>query len=230
MTRSLPARHSPFTQSRAFDLLAAAPLVVWYCFSLVGIMIESRPQIVQIFTHMDFRILLELGSQLASMVFLGLQIVLFLIRKLPVEKAAGWPPRVAGLVGSNLQLLFLALPRSHLATLIEVISTSLVILGTSAAIYAAVHLGRSFSILPQARHLVTRGPYTIIRHPLYLAEQVATWGVMLQFIQPWALLLAIASFTAQFPRMHYEEQVLQTAFPAYPAYAAHTRRFIPGIY
>src|SRR5579871_4306698 len=110
-TPSLAAPRPQFTHSRAFDLLAAAPLIVWYGFALVGIVIKSGPQLAAIEFHFDWRPILDLVSQLASMVFLGLQIVLFLVRKLPVEKAAGWRPRLAGLVGSNLQLVFLALPR-----------------------------------------------------------------------------------------------------------------------
>ena len=231
--RKLPALtqpYSPFTQTKAFDLLAASPLVVWYCFSVVGLAIKSHPQIAIVASHTEGKLLLDLGSQLASMVFLGLQIVLFLIRRLPIEKAQGWFPRFGALVGSNLQLLFLTLPRSHPGTSLEVLSTLLVLVGTSAAIYVAFHLGRAFSVLPQARHLVTSGPYRVVRHPLYLAEQIATWGVMLQFMQPWSILITIASFAAQFPRMHYEEQVLGSAFPSYANYAAHTRRLIPGLY
>ena len=49
------------------------------------------------------------------------------------------------------------------------------------------HLGRSFSIVPQARTLVRTGPYKFVRNPLYLAEEVALLGTLLQFysLQRW---------------------------------------------
>jgi protein-S-isoprenylcysteine O-methyltransferase Ste14 len=43
------------------------------------------------------------------------------------------------------------------------------------------HLGRSFSVVPQARGLVRGGPYSFVRHPLYLAEEIALLGILLQF-------------------------------------------------
>jgi protein-S-isoprenylcysteine O-methyltransferase Ste14 len=91
-------------------------------------------------------------------------------------------------------------------------------------------LGRAFSILPQARQFVSSGPYRFVRHPLYLAEQIATWGLMLQFEQPWAVLIALGSLALQFPRMRFEEEILQQVFPDYALYAARTRKIVPGIY
>jgi protein-S-isoprenylcysteine O-methyltransferase Ste14 len=41
-------------------------------------------------------------------------------------------------------------------------------------------LGRSISILPQARQLVTSGPYAFVRHPLYLGEMTAMLGIAMQ--------------------------------------------------
>ena len=34
-------------------------------------------------------------------------------------------------------------------------------------------LGRCFGVLPEARGLVTRGPYRTVRHPVYLGEIAA---------------------------------------------------------
>ncbi len=139
-------------------------------------------------------------------------------------------PRLAGFVGSNFQLLFVALPTAQTILPVTLLSMLLTIAGATASIYTASILGRSFSVLPQARGLVTKGPYRFIRHPLYVAELTAIFGIMLQFAQPWSFLLALMSLAAQFPRMYYEEAILTTTYPSYQEYMHVTPRLIPKFY
>src|SRR5712671_2760530 len=47
------------------------------------------------------------------------------------------------------------------------------------ALYSLSYLGRAFSIVPEARGLVTSGPYRFVRHPIYLGEIVAGVGLVL---------------------------------------------------
>ena len=226
----MPGTRQTILNSKSFDVLATAPLIVWYTFASVGIVLRN----VQILSDPHFvpnwKALSHVGSDAATGLFIGLQVFLFLIRRLPLAKASGIAPRLAGFVGANLVFGYLALPRAALPPAVEVTSTIIVLLATLACIWTALVLGRSFSILPQARGLVLRGPYQLIRHPLYLAEQIGTWALMVQFEQPWSLLIALASLAAQFPRIYFEEKVLLKTFPEYAAYAAHTRRLIPGVY
>src|SRR5450755_4750298 len=58
---ALADHRPPFTQTRAFDLLAAAPLMVWYCFAVVGIAIKSTPQFAIAISQLDWRVSLALG-------------------------------------------------------------------------------------------------------------------------------------------------------------------------
>jgi protein-S-isoprenylcysteine O-methyltransferase Ste14 len=102
--------------------------------------------------------------------------------------------------------------------------------GTLAELFILAWLGRSFSLLPEARALVMRGPYRTIRHPLYLSGLVIALGAMLQFKQPWALFLVLFTFALQIARMRYEEQVLGRAFPDYADYKARSWRLVPGLY
>ena len=88
---------------------------------------------------------------------------------------------------------------------------------------------RAFAIFPQARMPVTKGPYRLVRHPLYLCEQVSLFGVSLQYAQPWALLIVILGFALQFPRMRYEEEILGLTFPLYRDYARRTPMILPRI-
>jgi len=61
-------------------------------------------------------------------------------------------------------------------------------LGCVSIVYAVLHLGKSFSIMPQARRLVIGGPYRFVRHPLYFAEELAVIGVLIQCDRTMALL------------------------------------------
>ena len=42
--------------------------------------------------------------------------------------------------------------------------------GVLGVIWSLLYLGKSFSVFPAMRQLVTRGPYRLIRHPLYISE------------------------------------------------------------
>ena len=62
----------------------------------------------------------------------------------------------------------LALPGDILATL-----------GLVYAVWGLAYLRRSFSIVPEARRLVTGGPYGLSRHPVYLGEIITAIGINL---------------------------------------------------
>jgi protein-S-isoprenylcysteine O-methyltransferase Ste14 len=102
------------------------------------------------------------------------------------------------------------------------------IAATAFALWSMAHLRRSLSIIPEARALVTSGPYTLIRHPLYLAEVSSALAVVLS----WPALVPAGAFCVfvvlQLTRARFEERLLTRAFPGrYPAYMAVTPRLIP---
>jgi protein-S-isoprenylcysteine O-methyltransferase Ste14 len=132
--------------------------------------------------------------------------------------------------GTFLGVGFLFLPLQELSYALYLGSVLSIIGGTGLAIYAALLLGRSISILPEARRLVTSGPYALVRHPLYLGEIVAVAGVALQYLSAWALLLLALVCAFQLQRMKYEERVLFQVFPKYGDYMAQTSRLVPGVY
>src|SRR5260370_13179042 len=51
--------------------------------------------------------------------------------------------------------------------------------GLAYSVWGLAYLRRSVSIIPEARRLVTRGPYSLSRHPVYLGEIVAAIGINL---------------------------------------------------
>jgi protein-S-isoprenylcysteine O-methyltransferase Ste14 len=216
--------------AKLVDLVSGLLFIGWLVLGIAGSVWQIAPECRDLARSFHTAAAITTLSQMTVTVFLGLQLVLVVIRHLPERKAPGVLPRAAAVIGASTPAAFLFLPRATLSVPMQIFSASLVIAGAVASTYVGGWLGRSFSVFPQARQLVTRGPYRFIRHPLYVAEQIATFGVMLQFAQPWSIVVALASVATQFPRMHYEEQVLSEAYPSYRDYAARTARLIPHVY
>jgi protein-S-isoprenylcysteine O-methyltransferase Ste14 len=108
-----------------------------------------------------------------------------------------------------------------------VVGTVLVLLGTGGAVWAATALGRSISVIPQARTLASHGPYRWLRHPLYVFEIVASAGVCLVVggALPWLVLAAL--FTMQVARARWEERLLLRSVDGYAEYRGRTIGLMP---
>jgi len=90
-------------------------------------------------------------------------------------------------------------------------------------IWARLTLGNSFSVLPQARKLVTGGIYSVIRHPVYVTGMMALAGLCLYLAQPRYLLLVAVGTVLQHRRSRKEEAVLEAKFgQQYRDYRART--------
>jgi protein-S-isoprenylcysteine O-methyltransferase Ste14 len=88
-------------------------------------------------------------------------------------------------------------------------------------------LGRCFGVLPEARGFVRRGPYRLVRHPVYLGEIVAIAGLVLAAPGVWNVAVLALFVAAQILRIHLEERALALAFPEYGIYADSTSRLLP---
>lgn len=172
----------------------------------------------------------DVVSRSSTILFLGLASVLFVVRLKPIKKARGILPRVLAIAGTFFMALVTFFPRASLSLTQTLIASVLSLLGTGLSVFALAHLGRSFSLMAEARRLVTSGPYRIIRHPLYVFEAVASLGIVLQFFSLYSVLIYLAYCFLQFQRMKNEEAVLEVVFPEYQTYKLKTARVIPGIY
>ena len=174
----------------------------------------------------------RLISSVSVIGFLIMIAWLTIVRPAPVARAAGLMPRIAAVLGTWLFLLgspFLT-RRADLGAPFLLAAASVTLLGEVLTLLFLRWLGRSFSIAPEARRLVTTGPYRIVRHPLYAAELLAMIGIVCQFASLEAAALAALQFGFQVLRMRNEEAVLLTAFPEYAGYMLRTQRIIPGVW
>jgi protein-S-isoprenylcysteine O-methyltransferase Ste14 len=104
---------------------------------------------------------------------------------------------------------------------------ALALAGVVWVLVSVLALGRCFGVLPEARGLVTRGPYRLVRHPVYLGEIAACAGLMIAALSPFNVACFAVLCIAQRVRMGMEERALEREFSEYGAYAARTPRVIP---
>jgi protein-S-isoprenylcysteine O-methyltransferase Ste14 len=173
---------------------------------------------------------INIAMRMSSIAFLFLLAIMAVVRGRARGKARGVEPRISALVGTFLVYAVVLFPRRELSVGGEIAATALILLGTALAAYALTQLGRSFSVMAEARQLVTSGVYRIVRHPLYVAEEIAVIGLVIQFLSYQTLLLVAVHAGFQLRRMRNEEAILVSTFPEYGDYKEKTARLIPGIY
>jgi protein-S-isoprenylcysteine O-methyltransferase Ste14 len=224
-------------RTKVYDLCAAAPFIAWCLFGVMQSLFVTAQDIalIKIFLETDVSILpaslvLRAVSRICTVTFLAVMAIMFAVRTPPKMYARGVYPRFVALAGTWVSVGIVQLPPQQIPSGAFFLSVFLLIAGTILATLSAVALARSISIMPEARRLVTRGPYLFVRHPLYLGEMTATTGLAIQYLMPWAMLMLGLHCIFQFERMESEERVLSEAFPEYKHYMAKTARLIPGIY
>lgn len=110
------------------------------------------------------------------------------------------------------------------------VGSFILVVGIVVQLHAKITLGRSFGWVPSHRGLEVRGPYRLVRHPMYLGYLIAHVAFLLMNPTAWNALAYAVLYALQIPRLLLEEQVLSSD-PAYRAYAAEVRhRLIPGVF
>jgi protein-S-isoprenylcysteine O-methyltransferase Ste14 len=172
---------------------------------------------------------IDLAADVTGLAFMILLLTLTVMRLKPNRTAVGWEPRVSALMGSFLSFLLVALPAADYGPVWRASGIALVAIGMALSLLVLARLGRSFSVVPQARKLVTGGPYALVRHPLYLCEEIAVIGVVIIHFSLGAIAILVVQWLFQLRRMVNEERLLASSFPEYAGYAARTPRVIPRL-
>jgi len=168
-------------------------------------------------------------SRLTTLAFYVLIVAAYLRRRAASSTASSPAARVSAIIATFLPFSFPVIGYHTNSTLGLIVANVLLVCGTGFAAWGVRHLDRSFSVIAQARALVTSGPYRWVRHPLYTGELVAAAGVAILVGTPWAVLVWLALLGLQLFRTRYEEAVLTAAFPEYQTYAARTGRLLPRL-
>lgn len=217
--------------TKAYDLLAAAPVAFWFGVNGASALQLLAEKTREFLVHPNMTVGLTIVSRAAILLFAVAAIAILLMRSPPTAGARGIGPRIASILGTYVSVaIVLFLPQATLPDFALALSAVLILGGMGFSLYSILFLGRSFSLVAEARQLVTTGPYSRIRHPLYVGEELAIFGATIQYICPLALGLLALQIACQFYRMECEETVLEDAFPEYGPYKAQTARLIPGIY
>ncbi|PIR20007.1 MAG: hypothetical protein COV45_08515 [Deltaproteobacteria bacterium CG11_big_fil_rev_8_21_14_0_20_47_16] len=165
-------------------------------------------------------------------------IIAYLSRANPVMRAKGLRetllPLICAIMPPSLlethRLLFL--PASWIHNPPKTISWELaaflfLVLGHLIALVGFLYLGRAFSIMTQARHVVQHGLYRYIRHPVYVGESIATIGIFLGSPSRLNMVLLVGWLVAQRVRASIEERKLMSVFPTYNDYRKRTGAYFP---
>lgn len=172
---------------------------------------------------------IEVVATVAALGFMMLIIATTVTRLPPVRTARGIEPRISALIGCFATVTLIAVPRAQAGSQLELVANLVTIIGFGLCIWCLWWLGRSFSIIAQARRLVTTGPYQIARHPLYACETIVLLGIILRNPAWSTVVVGAIVILFQYRRIINEERVLQAAFPEYDDYARRVPMLVPRV-
>jgi protein-S-isoprenylcysteine O-methyltransferase Ste14 len=102
--------------------------------------------------------------------------------------------------------------------------------GVLLVIVGKLTLGRSFGLVPANRGVVARGPYNVVRHPIYAGYLITHVAFLAAYPGPWNVAIVLIGDSALIVRALMEERVLATDV----AYQAYCRRvgwhLVPGVF
>jgi protein-S-isoprenylcysteine O-methyltransferase Ste14 len=106
--------------------------------------------------------------------------------------------------------------------------------GLGFTMWARRALGTNWSALPGLKkdhELIERGPYRLVRHPIYTGLLLAIFGTCLAGGRVWILSVVVMAALLLIVKLKAEEALLTRQFPdAYPQYQGRVKAIIPFLY
>ena len=112
----------------------------------------------------------------------------------------------------------------------DAVTTLLSAVGLAIVLVGKASLGRSFGLVPANRGVVVRGPYTLVRHPIYAGYLCTHVAFFAQHPTEWNAAVLLLADSALIVRALMEERVLS----ADVEYQGYCRRvgwhLVPGVF
>jgi protein-S-isoprenylcysteine O-methyltransferase Ste14 len=124
----------------------------------------------------------------------------------------------------------LLLPSDAGGLLPDVVTAVASAIGLAVVVIGKLALGRSFGLVPANRGVVSAGPYTLVRHPIYSGYLVTHLAFLIAHPRWWNVVVIATADTALIVRALIEERVLNGD----ASYRAYCRRvewhLVPGVF
>jgi protein-S-isoprenylcysteine O-methyltransferase Ste14 len=215
-------------QSRLYDWAMRLPIVTYSLLVLGNDMLGFYQQILAapaLLLAPDG--IIATLARVSQWMFIGLLAIFPLVRYRPVVKSQDMLPRLGALITVCILPTFMLLERAPTNLAFNFASLTMSFAANVMAVLTLSFLGRSFSVMPEARRLVTGGPYALVRHPLYVCEILGLLAMLLQYRSLPAIGLFGLCIALQLARARWEEAVLARAFPEFAAYRRRTPFLLP---
>jgi len=217
-------------ETALYDWIMRIPIVAYLLFVLAIDVINFYHQAATQqfeFHGLESGMPIAVMARVSQWIFISLLTVFLLLRARPIGKSHQIWPRLLALMSLCLLPIFMLLERAPANIGFDSASVLLGLVGDTMSAVTVSYLGRSLSVMPEARSLVTSGPYALVRHPLYLCEFIGIFALVLQYRSLLAIGLFAVIVSTQILRGRMEEAVLVRAFPDFLSYRARTSFLIP---
>lgn len=147
------------------------------------------------------------------------------------SRGEGWV--VVQFVAGAAILVATAFARLDLGVAGQIAGIAFLVVGGVLGLLGIIGLGRNLTPFPkplEGAHLVTRGVYGVVRHPIYAGIAFGALGWSLWWGALISVALSLALFVVFDLKSRREEKWLVEKYPQYPEYQTRVKKLIPFIY